>query len=168
MKAFIPDFIFGKTINITPEFLKKQGIKNLILDIDNTLTTHGNPIPAKGIEDWMLLMRQNGIKMVVASNNHQKRVGAFAKKIGLEFIHFSAKPSPLGLWRAMRKIGATRRDTAMVGDQIFTDILGAHIAGVKAILVIAILEEKGIGFKLKRNFEKKYIDRYVKTKGDIL
>lgn len=168
MKAFIPDYIFNKTTNITPEFLRQLGIKSLLLDVDNTLATHGNPAPAKGIEDWILLLRENGIKLIIVSNNIKKRVEPFAKELGLDFASFSCKPSPFGIRKALKKLGASKKTTAMVGDQIFTDILGAHIFGIKAIMVLAILEEDGAFFKLKRNFEKKYIDKYINTKGEIL
>ncbi|MEG0090837.1 MAG: YqeG family HAD IIIA-type phosphatase [Oscillospiraceae bacterium] len=168
MRAYIPDFIFKKTVNITPEFLKEQGIKNLLLDVDNTLATHGNPVPAEGIIDWLSLMQHSGIKLMVTSNNFKKRVEPFARELGLDFVSFSAKPTPFGFWRGMKKLGAKKSDTAVVGDQIFTDILGAHMIGLRAIMVMVILEEDGWSFKLKRKFEKKYIDIYKKTKGEIL
>lgn len=168
LRAYVPDFIFNKTINITPEFLKEQGIKTLLLDVDNTLATHGNPVPAEGIIDWISLMQQSGIKLMVTSNNFKKRVEPFARDLGLDFVSFSAKPTPFGFWRGMKKLGAKKSDTAVVGDQIFTDILGAHMIGLRAIMVMVILEEDGWSFKLKRKFEKKYIDIYKKTKGEIL
>ena len=168
LKSHMPDYIFGKTSNITPEFLKNLGIKHLLLDVDNTLTTHGNPEPAQGIEEWIKTMQENGIKLIITSNNYRRRVEPFAKKIGLDFISFSAKPLPIGFIRAMKRLGGTTKNTVVVGDQIFTDIIGAHILGMKAIMTLAILEEDGIGFKIKRKFEKKYIDLYKKQKGDIL
>lgn len=168
MKHYNPDYIFKKTLNITPEFLKSIGISNLLLDVDNTLTTHGNPEPAEGIEDWIENMHKNGIKLMIVSNNYKKRVEPFANRLGLPYSSFSKKPLPFGFFKAMKYLHSNKENTAVVGDQIFTDILGANIIGLKAIMVIAILEEDGIGFKIKRKFEKKYIDKYISENGGIL
>ena len=84
MKLFKPEYIFGKTTNITPEFLKEQGITNLLLDVDNTLTTHNNPEPSEGIDRWLDSMRAAGIGMMIISNNKKARVEPFAARLGLE------------------------------------------------------------------------------------
>ena len=75
---------------------------------------------------------------------------------------------PRGFIKAMKHLGSNTKNTAVVGDQIFTDILGAHLMGMTGIMVLAILEEGGIGFKIKRNFEKKYIDEYIAKNGGVL
>lgn len=168
MSLYDPDYIFSKTINITPEFLLGLGIKNILLDVDNTLTTHGNPDPAPGIPEWIDKMQKAGVNLMIVSNNYAERVAPFAKRIGLPFVSFSTKPLPRGFFKAMKQLGANRKNTAVVGDQIFTDILGAHLIGLKGIMVIAILEEDGLGFKIKRKFEKKYIDRYKEKNGGLL
>lgn len=168
MGIFDPDFIFSKTVNITPEFVKSLGVTSLILDVDNTLATHGNPVPAPGIEKWVEDMQAAGISLVIASNNYRSRVEPFANLLGLKFVSFSAKPSSLGFKKAMDILNSTPQTTAVVGDQILTDILGAHLMGMKGIMVLAILEEKGIGFKLKRAFEKGYIDRYKQKHGGFM
>ena len=103
MGLFNPDYLFAKTTNITPDFLAKLGIKNLILDVDNTLATHGNPQPAPGVEEWIKLMKDSGIKLVIASNNYAKRVAPFADRLGLDYVSFSVKPSPLGFLKALKK-----------------------------------------------------------------
>lgn len=163
-----PDYIFAKTTNITPQFLDSLGVKNLILDVDNTLATHGNPQPAPGVPEWIAMMRDAGIKMVIASNNYASRVAPFAGMLGLEYVSFSVKPSPLGFLKALKKLGGSRRDTVVVGDQILTDVLGAHLMGMKALMTLAILEEGTLGFKLKRKFEKRFIDRYIGKNGGVL
>lgn len=168
MKLYHPDYIFRKTINIKPEFLKELGITNLLLDVDNTLTTHGNPEPAEGIVEWIKLMHDNGIKLMIVSNNYKKRVEPFAKRLGLPYSSFSTKPLPRGFFKAMKTLGSNRKNTAVVGDQIFTDILGAHLLDMTAIMVLAIKEEDGVGFKIKRKFEKKYIDEYIAKNGGVL
>ena len=69
MSVFRPQYIFEKTTKITPEFLKEIGVENLLLDVDNTLTTHDNPDPSPGIPQWIEQMKAAGIKMVIISEN---------------------------------------------------------------------------------------------------
>ncbi len=168
MSIFTPDYIFGKTTDITPEFLKKLGIKNLLLDVDNTLTTHDNPHPGEGIMDWLELMRKSGINMMIVSNNYEKRVQPFADMLGLDFMSFATKPLPRGFLKGMKALRGNKKDTAIIGDQIFTDILGAQLAGITAIMVLPIEEEHGALFKLKRKLEKPVIKKYIDKKGGVM
>ena len=99
------DFAFRRTVDISPAFLKKHGIKGLILDVDNTLTTHDNPVPAEGIREWLDSMRDEGIKLIIVSNNHPERVRPFADPLGLDFVSDSGKPLRKGYKAAMKKMG---------------------------------------------------------------
>ena len=160
-----PDFAFRRTIDITPEFLKKHGIKGLILDVDNTLTTHDNPVPAEGIREWLDNMKNNGIKLIIVSNNNPDRVRPFAEPLGLDFVCDSGKPLKKGYIQAMTKMGLTNKETAAVGDQLFTDIWGAVFAGVTAIYVKPMeLEGKHKRFiRFKRVMEKPFLPkRFIK------
>ena len=82
---FKPTYVFDKVKDITPDFLKKHGIKGLLLDLDNTLTTHNNPVVPQSSLDWIELMKQNGIKLMIVSNNHAPRVTPFAQQLGIDF-----------------------------------------------------------------------------------
>ena len=168
MKLFKPEYIFGKTTNITPEFLKEQGITNLLLDVDNTLTTHNNPEPSEGIDRWLDSMRAAGIGMMIISNNNKARVEPFAARLGLPYSSMSCKPLSIGYNRGMKMLGGTKDNTAIVGDQIFTDVLGGNMKGIRTIMVMAILHENGAGFKLKRKLEKGFIDKYLSQQGGAL
>lgn len=168
MGLFNPDYIFAKTTNITPQFLKEHGIKNLLLDVDNTLTTHDNPQPTEGIEEWIKLMQENGIGMVIISNNNKERVEPFAARLGLPFSSMSCKPLPIGYIKGLKLLGGTRKNTAMVGDQIFTDVMGANLMGMPALMVLAILAEEGAGFKFKRKIEKGFVEKYLKQQGGAI
>ncbi len=168
MSIFIPDYIFGKITNITPEFLHNLGIKNLLLDVDNTLTTHDNPHPGDGVMEWLDLMRNSGIKMMIVSNNYEKRVQPFADLLGLDFMSFATKPLPRGFLKGMKALKGNKKDTAIIGDQIFTDVLGGSLAGVTTIMVLPIQEEDGRGFKFKRKLEKPIIGKYIAKNGGVL
>ena len=168
MKLFKPDYIFSRTTRITPQFLKEQGITNLLLDVDNTLTTHNNPDPSEGIDEWLDLMRANGINMMIISNNKKDRVAPFAARLGLPYSSMSCKPLTIGYNRGLKQLGGTKENTAMVGDQIFTDVMGANLSGMKSLMVMAILAEEGAGFKLKRMMEKGFIEKYLAQQGGPL
>ncbi len=160
------DFAFRRTVDITPKFLKKHGIKGLILDVDNTLTTHDNPVPAEGIVKWLENMKKNGIKLIIVSNNHAERVKPFADPLGLDFVSDSGKPLKKGYTAAMKKMGLSRHETAAVGDQLFTDVWGANFAGVKMLYVDPMeLEPKSKRFiRFKRVLEKPFLPKKYVSK----
>ncbi|MCR4794627.1 MAG: YqeG family HAD IIIA-type phosphatase [Ruminococcus sp.] len=155
------DFAFRRTVDITPEFLEKHGIRGLILDVDNTLTTHDNPVPAEGIVNWLDCMKKNGIKLIIVSNNHAERVRKFADPLGLDFVSDGGKPLKRGYTAAMKKMGLSASETAAVGDQLFTDVWGANFAKVKMLYVEPMeLEPRSKRFiRFKRVLEKPFLPK---------
>lgn len=153
---FRPTAALKSVLELTPEILGKMGVEALILDLDNTLTTHNNPHPAKGVPEWLDEMRNAGIKLLIVSNNHAPRVEPFAKALKLDFVPEGAKPLPKGYNIAVKKFGLPKEKVCAVGDQIFTDILGANLAGIKSVFVYPIEFESGFFFKIKRFFEKPF------------
>lgn len=162
MRFFRPDYMFYRLTEITPEFLEKAGIRALVLDVDNTLSTHHGQEPVEGLDDWIKLMQKNGIKLLIASNAFSKRVAPFAEKIGLSYQSTSLKPLPFAYFRAARRLGEKRRHIAIVGDQVFTDIIGGSVSGVKTILVTPIMADK---FVRRRKLEDKLIKNRPKESG---
>lgn len=153
MSIFYPQKIFHRITDITPEKLKEMGIHGLMIDVDNTLSTHGGQVPIDGLKDWIREMHKGGIRLIILSNARHSRVEPFAKKIGLSFISLAAKPLPFGYLSAVGALGIPRKQTAIVGDQLFTDILGGHLAGVGTLLVRPILPEDKKSFKIRRKYE---------------
>ncbi len=164
MPLFKPYKIFNRITDIPIEWLKENGIKGVALDADNTLSTHHSQTALEGAVQWLDNARAVGIKLMMVSNANSKRVTPFANKLGLEFTSLSCKPSPVGFIRAARKMGLKCKCIAAIGDQIFTDVMGANLAGVKPVLVIPIKVEDGASFKIRRALEKPLIARY-KRKG---
>lgn len=150
---FKPRFWVKNVLSIDESFLNEHGIDALILDLDNTLSMHGDPAAEQGIPEWLDKMRGLGVKMAVVSNNTEKRVAPLAAKLGLDYTANGAKPLTFGLNRALKKLGTSRERTAVVGDQIFTDVMGGNFAKMPTILVEPFHLEKGILFKLKRAAE---------------
>lgn len=161
---FKADFAFWRVTEITPEFLHKNNIKGLLLDLDNTLTTHDNPVPGEGVLEWIDSMNQAGIKLVIVSNNHPPRVKPFADMLGLDFISEGKKPLSCGFNRAQKQMGIPFSQLAVVGDQIYTDILGANLKRVRGIFVYPIEHEKTKFFKFKRWAEKPFLPKLNRGK----
>lgn len=150
---FKPDIKLQKVTDITLELLKKYEITALILDVDNTLSTHHGQVLTDGLEVWLKTMKENGIKMTVLSNSNSKRLEPFAKKIGLNYISLGLKPLPFGYLRALKRLKSKRCETAIVGDQIFTDVLGGNAVSLKTILLTPIKPETSLRFRIKRKVE---------------
>lgn len=148
-----PHIKLKRVTDITPKILEKYNINSLILDVDNTLSTHHGEILTEGLPEWLEFMKENGIKLTVLSNSKEKRVKPFAEKIGLPYISLGLKPLPFGYIRAIKMAGSRRKNTAIVGDQIFTDVLGGRLTGIKTILLTPIKLETTSGFKFKRKIE---------------
>lgn len=163
--------LFGATAavrsvcSISPQFLRKMGVKGLLLDIDNTLTTHDNPVPAEGVLEWIASMKAAGIQMRLVSNNHPERVEPFAKLLGIPYISDSKKPLSSGFARAQESMKLPKAQLSVVGDQIYTDILGANLFGVKSIYVPPMELEKTTFFKVKRFLEKPFLPKKFTTEA---
>lgn len=168
MALLSPTVLFERVSCITPEFLEHNGIKGLILDVDNTLTSHGSQELPEDVAQWLDLMRRSGIKMTIASNNMPARVEPFAKRVGLDYRAFCCKPSPFGLWRARRALGLEKNAVALVGDQIYTDSLGANLYGIRMFLVQPMHEDTKLTIRLKRMLEKPVLERYYKKGGQLI
>ena len=159
------DFAFKRVIDITPSFLEKNNIKGLLLDLDNTLTTHDIPKPADGVLDWISKVKSKGIKMVIVSNNHPPRVKPFASLLGLDYICEGKKPLSGGFNRAQKLMNIPFAQLAVVGDQIFTDILGANLKRIRGIFVCPIEKEgKDKKFlRFKRIIEKPFLPKITES-----
>lgn len=154
---FKPTYAFISVTDINVDFLKSRQIKGLILDLDNTLTTHDNPVPAEKVTDWISEMKKHGIKLMIVSNNTAERVTPFAKNLGLDFVSHGRKPLTYGFTTAKNLMNISYENIAIVGDQIFTDIVGANIKGVRTIYVKPIKFETTKFFKFKRFMEKPFL-----------
>ena len=141
--SVLPHWTGGSIFDIDPAALARRGITLLLADLDNTLVPYGVPEPTEAVRAWNRALEEAGVTLFVLSNNrHPQRPERFAHALGVPFLGHAGKPRPAGFRRAMEQMGRTPSRTAMVGDQIFTDILGARRAGVLALMVEPI-ELKG-------------------------
>ncbi|MDD2956033.1 MAG: YqeG family HAD IIIA-type phosphatase [Oscillospiraceae bacterium] len=162
MSVFVPNLCRKKAWEITRADLDRLGVEGLILDVDNTLTRHNHPDVDEKITAWLEEMKGCGVKMAVLSNNSAARVAPFAAKLGLAFEAGAFKPMTGGYHRAAKLLGLSVEKTAVVGDQIFTDIAGGNRAGAKSILVEPFEMERHWGFRLKRWLERPVLRRIQK------
>lgn len=150
---FKPTFWLKNVLMIDENFLYKHNVSAMVLDMDNTLSMHGNPAAEDGVMEWLDKMRGLGIKMRVVSNNNTKRVAPLAEILGLPFTANGAKPLTFGVNRAVKAMGAKKSETLVIGDQIFTDVMAGNLAGIRTVLVEPFHLEKTWTFRLKRRIE---------------
>ena len=133
--SLIPKYSFEKLTDISPELLRSIGVKLLLLDLDNTVSPYGEKEPTREILKWIGEMKAGGVTPFIVSNTKKPRAGVFAGKMGIGLIIHARKPSPRGVITALGVNDCRESETALVGDQIFTDTLAANRAGVTSILV---------------------------------
>lgn len=148
-----PDEYLPSAYQIDYGKLYEEGYRGLIFDIDNTLVMHGAPADERAIGLFARL-RELGFDYVLLSNNKEPRVKMFSEKINARYIFKAGKPGPKSYRRAMELMRTDCGSTIFIGDQIFTDIMGANLAGIRSILVEPIHPKEEIQIVLKRFFEK--------------
>lgn len=162
INLFLPDEYLKNVYEIDISSLKTRGIKTLICDIDNTLVTYDEKEPDQDLYLWFDKLKNNEISVVFISNNSYERVGIFNEKLGYLAYAKSNKPSRKMLRDAMIARGSDYRSTAIVGDQIFTDIFAGKRLKLYCILVKPIKDKKTLFFMLKRMLEKPILYYYKK------
>ncbi len=155
-----PNMQVRKITDITIEMLKENDIKGMILDVDNTLIDLDR-VPLEGIKEWIDNMKSEGIKFCIASNSLKKdKIEKVAKMLDIPYVHFSAKPTKIGLKKAKQILGIEdSKNIAEVGDQLFTDVLGTNRMKMFSILTEPLCEEKVKINNLKRKLEKRVLRR---------
>lgn len=149
---------------ITISFVEKYNLKGLILDVDNTLIDYYKKMP-DGINEWAEEMKKAGIKLYILSNSNKKeKVEAVAKKLNIKYINFAKKPFKIGFLKIKKIMNLNSENIGVVGDQIFTDVLGANRCKMFSILVRPINEKDIFITKFNRFLEKIIIKRYLKNK----
>lgn len=155
-----PDAYFKRVEDITIEFLQKNKLKVLILDVDNTLIDYNKNL-SDSIVKWTEELKGQGIKLYILSNtNKQQKVREVANKIGIPYKFFAKKPLKRGFLRIKKELNEDSERIAVVGDQIFTDILGGNRCEMFTILVDPIKEKDFWYTAWKRPIENKIKNKY--------
>ena len=138
MLSFLPKYWFPKLTDIPPEFLQERGITLLLLDFDNTMLPYTTDEPTPELLAWMERTQAAGIRLCIVSNSHRQRVPNFSAQYGVPCVLRAVKPRTRGIRAAMRQFSAGKAETALVGDQTYTDVLGANLAGITSLQVRSI------------------------------
>lgn len=162
MSIFYPDLVLRHVSDLCADTLHAWGVKAVLLDVDNTLTTHNNPNPGDKIKAWLDEMKNAGFHLVILSNNYEKRVKPFAEKLALDYTAYALKPLGKGFRETAARLGVEAGEMVMIGDQIFTDVLGGNLFGARTVLVDPIEPEGSAGFRLKRALEKSILRSYYR------
>ena len=136
--SFLPRLMTEKTTDVTPELLRQRKIRLLMLDFDNTIVPYTTNVPTEKMENWIRAMLRSEIQLCVVSNSKRDRVKIFCEAYGLDCITHAKKPFSKGIRQCLSKYGIPAAESALAGDQIYTDTLGANGCGVQSILVKAI------------------------------
>ena len=136
---FLPTMCADRLTDLTPQALTKRHIRLVMLDFDNTIVPYTTTVPTPQMESWLRDMNaQEDIQICIVSNSHNARVPKFCRERGLDVITHAKKPTTKGINECLQKYGIPASQAALVGDQIYTDTLGANLAGITPILVDAI------------------------------
>lgn len=136
--SLLPRILADSLTDITPELLRCRNIRLLMLDFDNTIVPYTTDIPTPEMQRWLADMRGSEIRVCVVSNSRRDRVPEFCGRYGLDCITHAGKPFPRGIRACLERYAVPASEAALVGDQIYTDTLGANCAGVTPVLVKAI------------------------------
>lgn len=163
MKRFFwPDWYYDDYAHIPDGFFKKNGIRYLICDIDNTLVPYSEATATPAVRGFFDRLRAEGVTIAFASNNDKARVVTFADDAGHPAEFKASKPFGRGVKKAMRRIGAQRENCAMLGDQVLTDGLAARYTGMRMILVRPIEDKDSLLFRVKRSIERRILRNYLR------
>ena len=154
--SLLPRLIVKELPDITPELLRRHGIRLLMLDFDNTIVPYTTNIPTDTMEMWLRNMVQTDIQLCVVSNSKRDRVKIFCEKYRIPCITHAKKPFSKGINQCLQKFSVPASEAAIVGDQIYTDVLGGNCAGVTSVLVKAI-HNHNIWLKLRHVAELPFI-----------
>ena len=154
--SLLPRLILPKLTDITPELLKQRKIRLLMMDFDNTILPYTSTTPTPELLSWLRKMKEGGIALCVVSNSKKDKARKFCGLHGIGCITHSKKPFSRGIRQCLEEHGVKPSQAALVGDQIYTDVLGANCAGATSILVKP-LHLHNIWLKLRHAAEQPFI-----------
>jgi hypothetical protein len=160
-----PEFQYDSLTDIPVEFFLLQGIKGLLLDLDNTIAPWNDKSLTREVMDWFEKIKAAGIKACIVSNNRlPDRVSAVADILEIFYVYKAAKPRKKAFLKGVNTLGMSSEEIAVIGDQLFTDIFGGNRLGIKTILVLPIDEKEFTGTKVLRLMERA-VGRKVRFSG---
>lgn len=161
LKLFCPNMYVSSIYSIQPEELVDKNIKGVIIDLDNTLVPWNVKVPNDNLIYWFESLFDKGIKLCIVSNNKENRVKLFANSLSIPYIYNAIKPRKKAFLRGIEILGTDVSNTAVIGDQILTDILGGNRMGAFTILVKPMSSKEFWWTRLMRKIEKNIISALI-------
>jgi HAD superfamily phosphatase (TIGR01668 family) len=152
-----PHLQLASVVDLDLACLRALGLEGLLLDIDGTLKHYHASECSAPVTAWVRSLQAGGIRLCLLSNGKPGRVGTFADKLGVPWIAKAFKPLPFGCWKALRRLGLSPVRTALVGDQLFADVLAGRLAGLFTIFVPPLHVQEPWFTRLKRPLERRVL-----------
>ena len=159
LRAIRPDGFATRLRDVSLDDLGAAGFHGIIVDLDNTLVAYGQDHLAEEDVAWVAAARARGFAICLVSNNFTGRVTRVGHQLGVPAISSALKPLPRGFAAALRTLGTAKERTVVVGDQLFTDVLGAKFLGLHTILIEPIVAKDWLGTRILRLLERVLLGR---------
>ena len=154
-----PDAFAERLASVSLDLLASEGVRGIIVDLDNTLVGYGQDACDETDARWVETAVARGFRVVLLSNNFTSRVRTIGDSLRVPTVASALKPLPSGFLRALNRLGTRRKQTVVIGDQLFTDVLGARLCGMRAILTHPLQGRDWAGTRILRFFERLVLPR---------
>lgn len=163
LNLFLPNKHVQSVFELTPDFFKSEGIKGIVVDLDNTLVPWDVADCPEKVSQWLKSLIDAGLHVIIFSNNNEERVQRFAKPLDIPYIPRAKKPLTAAFHKAASLMNVSSGQLAVVGDQLLTDILGGNRFGAYTILVVPIVESDAPITQFNRRMERIIMNRFYET-----
>ena len=162
MSLLEPRDVIDHVTDITPGFLGARGLSGLLIDLDNTLVPYGSyeKDGADRVMRWARDLKLAGIRLYLLSNATGSRAGYWLEHLGFQGVGLAGKPNPRAFRRAIGALNLRPEQVGMVGDQVFTDVLGGNLSGMHTILVRPLVSNSLPHTRVARRLERAVLKRY--------
>lgn len=164
LKWLIPNAYFDSVYDIKIDDLAKQGVRGLIIDLDNTLIPRDRKETPDKLLKWLERIEEKGLKICIVSNNKNSRGREISNKINKPVIAMAKKPARSAFKKALDILKTEPSETVVIGDQLFTDVFGGKRMGLKTILVVPLKGKEFFTTAIMRRFERRILKRLLEDK----
>ncbi|HHX01443.1 MAG TPA: YqeG family HAD IIIA-type phosphatase [Firmicutes bacterium] len=162
MKLLLPKQVCNRVTDINLAKLRKLGISGLMLDLDNTLVRYDSEELDQEFKAWIAKAKSEGFRICLVSNGRPKRVMRFARLMEIPAVIRAYKPKRSPFFQALKLLDKAASQVAMIGDQLFTDVLGANRIGIHTILITPLGKKEFSTTRMVRKLEQRMLKRFVK------
>jgi HAD superfamily phosphatase (TIGR01668 family) len=166
LKNFIPTYHAISVYEIPIDFYRLIGVKNILIDLDNTLGCYRDAHPSRQASELTASLREAGYRVIIISNNKGPRVSGYADNLNVPFLNSARKPSRRRIASFLEGSGFHKKDTILIGDQLLTDVFVANRLGIRVILTEKLVKEDQWTTRFNRMIDKP-LRRYLKKKQKL-